>query len=213
MFVKISNLQCTILRWKWVLKSRYCRLFPSCFLDGPWRAPLAPGSRRVCVLVFPGSSCKVRLTSTGAQEAFNMASFWEKENLQQGQGEIKGTYCCNPLPQPSWRRTWQPRQCSCLENAVDRGAWWAAVPRGTGSAQACPHPVLSLLPPWPPVTSSLLSVSVRRLLFRDRHWLVGSFGLHTKVTSHSICLSLYDLFPSPFVLLQMAKSPFLFRAA
>ena len=26
-----------------------------------------------------------------------------------------------------WRRTWQPLQCSCLENPMDRGAWWAAV--------------------------------------------------------------------------------------
>ena len=26
-----------------------------------------------------------------------------------------------------WRRKWQPRQCSCLENPRDGGAWWAAV--------------------------------------------------------------------------------------
>ena len=26
-----------------------------------------------------------------------------------------------------WRRTWQPTQCSCLENRRDGGAWWAAV--------------------------------------------------------------------------------------
>ena len=26
-----------------------------------------------------------------------------------------------------WRRTWQPTQCSCLENPRDSGAWWAAV--------------------------------------------------------------------------------------
>ena len=26
-----------------------------------------------------------------------------------------------------WRRTWQPTQCSCLENPRDGGAWWAAV--------------------------------------------------------------------------------------
>ena len=23
-----------------------------------------------------------------------------------------------------WRRAWHPLQCSCLENPVDRGAWW-----------------------------------------------------------------------------------------
>ena len=26
-----------------------------------------------------------------------------------------------------WRRAWQPFQYSCLENPVDRGAWWATV--------------------------------------------------------------------------------------
>ena len=27
----------------------------------------------------------------------------------------------------SWRRKWQPTPVFCLENPVDRGAWWAAV--------------------------------------------------------------------------------------
>ena len=26
-----------------------------------------------------------------------------------------------------WRRQWHPLQYSCLENPMDRGAWWAAV--------------------------------------------------------------------------------------
>ena len=26
-----------------------------------------------------------------------------------------------------WRRAWQPTPVSCLENPMDRGAWWAAV--------------------------------------------------------------------------------------
>ena len=26
-----------------------------------------------------------------------------------------------------WRRRWHPLQCSCLENPMDGGAWWAAV--------------------------------------------------------------------------------------
>ena len=29
-----------------------------------------------------------------------------------------------------WRREWQPLQYSCLENPVDRGAWWATVHGG-----------------------------------------------------------------------------------
>ena len=27
----------------------------------------------------------------------------------------------------TWRRQWHPLQCSCLENPMDGGAWWAAV--------------------------------------------------------------------------------------
>ena len=26
-----------------------------------------------------------------------------------------------------WRRAWQPQQYSCLENPMERGAWWATV--------------------------------------------------------------------------------------
>ena len=29
----------------------------------------------------------------------------------------------------AWRRKWQPTPVSCLENPMDRGAWWAAVHR------------------------------------------------------------------------------------
>jgi len=27
----------------------------------------------------------------------------------------------------SWRRAWQPTPYSCLENPMDRGAWWIIV--------------------------------------------------------------------------------------
>ena len=30
-----------------------------------------------------------------------------------------------------WRRTWNPVRYSCLENPLDRGAWWATVQRIT----------------------------------------------------------------------------------
>ena len=30
-----------------------------------------------------------------------------------------------------WRRAWQPTHYSCLENPMDRGAWWAMVHRVT----------------------------------------------------------------------------------
>ena len=32
-----------------------------------------------------------------------------------------------------WRRKWHPFQYSCLENPMDRGAWWATVHRVTKS--------------------------------------------------------------------------------
>ena len=32
-----------------------------------------------------------------------------------------------------WRRDWQPMQYSCLENSMDRGAWWATVHRAAKS--------------------------------------------------------------------------------
>ena len=32
-----------------------------------------------------------------------------------------------------WRRPWQPTPYSCLENPIDRGAWWATVHRVTKS--------------------------------------------------------------------------------
>ena len=28
-----------------------------------------------------------------------------------------------------WRKAWHPLQYSCLENPIDRGAWWATVRR------------------------------------------------------------------------------------
>ena len=31
------------------------------------------------------------------------------------------------LGRSPWRRAWQPTQYSCLENPMDRGAWWATV--------------------------------------------------------------------------------------
>ena len=29
-----------------------------------------------------------------------------------------------------WRRAWQTTPVSCLENPMDKGAWWAASPQG-----------------------------------------------------------------------------------
>ena len=41
---------------------------------------------------------------------------------------------CSPFVVGLGRRKWQPLQCSCLRNPVDRRAWWAAV---HGVTQSC----------------------------------------------------------------------------
>ena len=42
-----------------------------------------------------------------------------------------------------WRRTWQPTPVFCLENSMDRGAWWATV-RGVPKGQTRQRQTLSL---------------------------------------------------------------------
>lgn len=102
-FGKISsNLQCTFLKWKWAqnrsLADDFSFLLP--FLDGLGKTlhpPPVPGSRLVCVWGLPKFSSKDRLTSAGARETFNLASFLElreeKRELPQGQRRSKGTLC------------------------------------------------------------------------------------------------------------------------
>ena len=36
-----------------------------------------------------------------------------------------------PVGKIPWRREWQPTAYSCLQNPMDRGAWWATVYRVT----------------------------------------------------------------------------------
>ena len=38
-----------------------------------------------------------------------------------------------------WRRAWQPTPYSCLENPMDRGAWWATVYRVIKSQTRLKH--------------------------------------------------------------------------
>ena len=46
----------------------------------------------------------------------------------------------------AWRRAWQPLQCSCLENPVNRGAWWGYSQRFAESdmTEATQHTCTSL---------------------------------------------------------------------
>ena len=39
----------------------------------------------------------------------------------------------------SWRKKWQPTQYSCMENSMERGAWWATVRRVTKSQTRLSH--------------------------------------------------------------------------
>ena len=40
---------------------------------------------------------------------------------------------CTAVCKPSGEENGNPLQCSCLENSMDRGAWWAIVHRVTKS--------------------------------------------------------------------------------
>ena len=72
----------------------------------------------------------------------NSQSMWEKPpqiNMRPGNGSASGKeptcQCwkhkkCRTDPwvrKISWRRVWKPLQYSCLENPMDRRAWWATV--------------------------------------------------------------------------------------
>ena len=72
----------------------------------------------------------------------NSQSMWEKSpqiNMRPGNGSASGKeptcQCwkhkkCRTDPwvrKISWRRVWKPLQYSCLENPMDRRAWWATV--------------------------------------------------------------------------------------
>ena len=74
----------------------------------------------------------------------NSQSMWEKPpqiNMRPGNGSASGKeptcQCwkykkCRTDPwvrKISWRRVWKPLQYSCLENPMDRRAWWATVHR------------------------------------------------------------------------------------
>ena len=48
--------------------------------------------------------------------------------------EMQETQVCKMGKIP-WRREWLPAQHSCLENSMDRGAWWATV-HGIAKSQA-----------------------------------------------------------------------------
>ena len=66
---------------------------------------------------------KNHLRSLGEQ---SQGQIWFQASLHPGQTclNFQGFDPC--VRKTLWRRKWQPTQCSCLENPMARGAWWAA---------------------------------------------------------------------------------------
>ena len=50
------------------------------------------------------------------------------KNLPANAGDRYKKHALDPwVGKIPWRRAWQPLQYSCLQNPMDRGAWWATV--------------------------------------------------------------------------------------
>ena len=84
------------------------------------------------------------LPDPGIKPAFPLAPAFQADNMYLPTSSL--TRNCEAFPQSRsgrtggfdpwvrkipWRKKRQPNQYSCLENPVDAGAWWAAVPRVT----------------------------------------------------------------------------------
>ena len=68
-----------------------------------------------------------------------------------------------------WRRKWHPLQYACLENPMDRGAWWAAI---CGVAQSRT---------WLKRLTSSISMLVITFLPRSKHLLISWLKLPSAV--------------------------------
>ena len=51
------------------------------------------------------------------------------KNLTVNAEDVRDVGSVPGLGRPPWRRAWQPTPVSCLENPMDREAWWATVHR------------------------------------------------------------------------------------
>ena len=62
------------------------------------------------------------MTWVGSKQGFSGESDGKRSTSNSGDtGLIPGS---GKIP---WRRKWQPHQYSCLENPMERGAWWDTV--------------------------------------------------------------------------------------
>ena len=106
--------QSSLLGCTFFLIPRWCQLQISTCLE---HLPETEQQQMHLPSAFPGYS-------DGKESACNAG----EPDLIPGRGRFPGEKNCNPL------------QCSCLENSMDRGAWWAAVSVHFNSVQ-CSHPV------------------------------------------------------------------------
>ena len=74
---------------------------------------------------WPGSYCSPSFEDKSYQVVL------EVKNLTANAGDMRHGF--NPWQwKIPWRRAWQPLQYSCLENPMDRQAWWARLHRVAG---------------------------------------------------------------------------------
>ena len=55
------------------------------------------------------------------------------KNLSANAGDVRDTGSIPWVRKIPWRRAWKPIQYSCLENPMDKEAWWVMVHRVTKS--------------------------------------------------------------------------------
>ena len=80
-----------------------------------------------------------------------------------------------------WSRKWQPLQYSCLENPMDRGAWWAAVHRLTKS-----RPNSSI---FPFMFNQTFSFSFKNHYISESHKEIILFSLQHLLFYLYVCVS------------------------
>ena len=90
----------------------------------PGRAALQPAQTRPPLLVSrPRGLLRTDLCSPDRRKAkASVMAQWQRTRLPVQKMPVRSLG--GKIP---WKRKWQPLQSSCLENATDRGAWWAAV--------------------------------------------------------------------------------------
>ena len=88
-----------------------CPRGPAC--SSSWELPRQP--LQLCQPVLQNQSICISRWASPAAQWYRIHPQGRRHGFDPWVGKI------------SWRRAWQPTQYSCLENPMDRGAWWATV--------------------------------------------------------------------------------------